>query len=236
MRRQRSEMRREDGFTLIELLITMALLSAVSVGFYSVMFAGTESSRDTRSVARISEEARLGLNRIIRDTREAQAFRTISLPMDTTWGAAESPAPGPQAFRIWVDFNADRSFLAYPSTTLAGDYEDLTYSYHPESQTIRLNGEVLIGGVTPIPGQDMFSYSSHRLEYDLNPVDGVVTPAELQAAQASGAFLLSPIWENYSDVRFAFNITNGGQTTPFTSEVQMRNRRGAATDLEVGQT
>ena len=218
-------MKREDGLTLIELLITMALLSAVSAGFYSVMFAGTESSRDTRSVARISEEARLGLNRIIRDTREAQAFRTI-----------DGAAPGPQAFRIWVDFNADRSFLAHPSTTAAGDYEDLTYSYHAPTQTIRLNGEILIGGVTPIPGQDMFTYSSHRLEYDLNPVDGIVTPAELQAAQAAGAFLLSPIWENYSDVRFAFNISQDGITTPFTSEVQMRNRRSGATDLEVGQT
>ena len=218
-------MKREEGMTLIEVLITMALLSAVSVGFYSVMFAGTESSRDTRSVARISEEARLGLNRILRDTREAQAFRTIS-------GAA----PGPQAFRIWVDFDADRSFLAYPGTTSAGDYEDLTYSYHAATQTIRLNGEVLMGGVTPIPGRDMFSYLSHRLEYDLNPVDGTVTPAELQAAQASGAFLVLPIYDNYSSVRFAFNITQDGTTTPFTSEVQMRNRRSGATDLEVGQT
>lgn len=204
-------MKDERGLTLVELLVALSILSVVTMGFYSVMIAGTRSSQDARSVSRISEEARLGLTRLVRDTREAKSMHLTQAPTATS-------------YRILVDFNGDNVITEHPGTNSAGDYEDLTFSYHADSQTIRLNGVILIGGVTPIPGQDMFTYSSHRLEYD-SDADGTVTLAELQAAQDANAAVPDPIWANVTEIGFAFNVTNGGRTTAFNSETQLRNRR-----------
>jgi MSHA biogenesis protein MshO len=200
---------KDAGFTLVEVLVTMTLLSIVSVGLYSVLLAGTDSSNDARAVTQQSEEARLAFNRMVRDTREADRIITATAT----------------SFTVHVDFNADGIITAAPAANSSGDYEDLTFTFDEAAGTITLNGAVLIRGVAKVsPSNDVFSYSSNRLQYDSSG-DGIVTLAELQTAQNNGAQLSSPLTAHLTNVSFSFDIENGDQRTSFYSQAELRNRR-----------
>lgn len=210
----------ERGLTLIEILVTISILSVVTSGFYMVMLSGTESSQRTRALAQVSEEARLGFNRMMRDTREADSIS------DNT----------SSAYTIRVDYNHDG---LYQTPNGQGDYEILTYAFNASSGrlTISASGagtQVLMDGVEQVSGEDVFSYSSNRLEYDWNG-DGVTTLAELQSASTYGVTLTSSeIQSLISSVNYALRVrddtcTETGSTdcarTVYFGQAQLRNRR-----------
>lgn len=221
--------RRDGGFTIIELLVGIMLLSIVSISFYSVMFSGTRSSDTTRSLVRVSEEARFGLNRLIRDTREAELLGcsdTVACPTSTR-------------FNVKVDFDggvdADGDGDAYDNPNARGDFEDVTFAYNAAADTITLNGEVLVRGVQPIPGKQMFTYSSNFLEYDWD-ADGVTTWQELDAGRSRGVNVgngnagtsAGPDQGEISfvsSVSLALRISDGDRTQDFYAQAQLRNRR-----------
>lgn len=211
----------EGGFTLIELLTVMALVAVLSVGFYQVMFSGTTSSDTTRSVVRISEEARLGFNRLLRDTRETLLLNTASA----------------NSYEIWVDFDGNRT---PEDPNSAGDFETLTFAWDPANNVITLNGEVLVRGVDCVRlangtcERDAFSYLSNQLQYDTNS-DGVTTWQELDAAgcpptQASVGDCDTPAVLDVergaiTNISYAFQVTSADRTSAFYGEAQLRNRR-----------
>lgn len=202
------DFRREAGFTLVELLVAISILASVSGGLYAVMLSGSRSSDRTQSVAQVSQEARLGFNRLVRDTREALILE----------------APVPTSFKVKVDFDGDGS---YDNPNVFGDYEDLMFTYNPSAKTITLGAgaggeEILMGGVEKIDAAtDIFSYASNRLEYDID-ANGITTYAELQATPT-----LTPTERvNYlSSVVFNLKVRRGGTSTNFYAEAQLRNRR-----------
>lgn len=187
------------GFTLVELLVVMSLFSVVSVGFYQVMFSGVRGNETAQDVATIAQEARLGLNRMIRDTREASGPSALSEATDTSYKIS----------------------VLFPGSTTP---EDVIYSYNAASNTIRLNGEVLIEGVEPVAGLPIFSYSSNSLEYDWN-ADGTTTLAELEDALTHGITLASDKLIYVSNIDYAFRIRSGDRVTDFFAQAQLRNRR-----------
>ena len=207
----------EGGFSLIEVLVAIGLFAVISVTFYSALFSGVRGSGTTRAVVRVSEEARLGFNRMVRDTREAASLVAV---------ASDS-------YRIQTDFDLDGSF---ESPNQDGDYEDLTFTFDDEAREIRMStptladGEVLMEGVEPIPGRDVFSFGSNLLEYDAAPGDGVTTCLELDAAP-------SPVVGNgnnvcdagelpyLASVRYAFSVTAEDRTTRFFTQAELRNKR-----------
>jgi prepilin-type N-terminal cleavage/methylation domain-containing protein len=202
-------LRSENGFTLIETLVTLGLISIVTTTFYSVMFSGARGSETTRNVTRVTEEARSGLNRIVRDTREADLLSNVSA----------------NSYNIKIDFNGDGAF---ESPNVDGDYEDLTYSYQAASKTIRLNGEVLVGGVEPFGAAPIFSYTSSLLKYDWD-ANGVTTLAELVAAPKPPHNDTSVTPGNeaalLSAVGFEFQVRSGESMAEFFAEAHLRNRR-----------
>jgi prepilin-type N-terminal cleavage/methylation domain-containing protein len=202
-------LRSENGFTLIETLVTLGLISIVTTTFYSVMFSGARGSETTRNVTRVTEEARSGLNRMVRDTREADLLSNVSV----------------NSYNIKIDFNGDGAF---ESPNVDGDYEDLTYSYHAASKTIRLNGEVLVGGVERFGAAPIFSYSSSLLKYDWD-ANGVTTLAELVAAPKPPHNDTSVTPGNeaalLSAVGFEFQVRSGESMAEFFAEAHLRNRR-----------
>ena len=209
----------QGGFTLIEVLVTMAIFSVVSVGFYQLLFATTRGSRTAQSVARVSEEARLGLNRLVRDAREA----------------SDVLSPTATSYRIQVDFNGNGPIEAVPADP-AGSYEDLTVTWSQAAKTISLsNGpttEVLMRGVDCIRKADgtcqsMFTYSSSRLEYDTNG-NGVTSTTELDLAPSLGNAngVLDAQELNFVDgITYSFVIVHGDSDENFYAEAQMRNQR-----------
>jgi prepilin-type N-terminal cleavage/methylation domain-containing protein len=215
--------RDERGFTIIELLVTVAVLSLVSAGFYQVLFAGQRSSEGTRDVVDISEEARLGLNRLLRDTREAQTITATS--------ATE--------YSIRIDFDGDGDTV---NDLASGDYENLTFQLSGRSILVSapygsgassgVVTETLMDDVTCVQGaggvcEPLFTYTSNLLQYDADG-DGETSYAELQAAQAAGATdLAADLSTHITGVKFLFNVEKGGRTTTFRSSATLRNRRSA---------
>lgn len=202
----------QSGFTLTELLVVMGLFSLFASMFYTVMFAGQRGGNTTQDMATISQEARLGLNRMIRDTREAAQVDGLL-------------AATPTSYRVRVDFNGDGD--------LDDEAEDVTYAYDAVGRRITISTipaggsvtETLVAGVEPIPGHDMFTFTSNRLEYDTSPTDGVTTIAELDAAAAAGASLPGNRLAYISSVGYAMRVTSGTQATDFYAQAQLRSRR-----------
>lgn len=212
----------EAGFTIIEMLVAMTLFSVISVGIYQVLFQTAAGSRTAQNVARTSQEARLGFNRMVRDTREAQ---DIVLPSATS-------------FQIETDFNGDGAIDPLPSD-VTGDYEVLTFTFHEAADglgTITAKSgtteEVMMTGVDCVRKADgtcydVFTFLSSRLEYDTN-VNGVTSAIELDAAPSLGnsnGVLDASELDFVDAVSFQLRVTAGGETSTFYAEAQLRNHR-----------
>lgn len=203
----------QTGFTIIEVLVAMSLFAVLAVGFYQVMFASTRNSDQTTSIAHVSEEARLGFNRMVRDTREADTIESAD----------------PNTYNVKVDFNRDGSF---DNPNPAGDYEDLTFRFVASDKVITLNGEPLVRGVEKITGLDVFQYSSNFLTYDWN-ADGVTTWQELDVAGSHGisgvgdsnGSLSAGEFPYISSVTYSFRVSENSRSAEFYGEAQIRNKR-----------
>ncbi len=208
-----TDLSRENGYTLVEVLFAFLLLSVVSSGFYVLLFSQQRAGTVARSIANISEETRLGFARMVRDTREGDVLTAASAT----------------SYQVKVNFDGD-TYYEMPNQN--GDDEILTYSYDAAAGTISVNGNLLMKGVSPIPGKDLFSYSSNNLEYDWDN-DGTTTWQDLDAAASRG---VTGVGSNPSNgtldaeipqlttVHFAIRVSDSGRSEDFTSTSQMRNR------------
>ena len=231
--------RDERGFSMVELLVGLALFSLVAAGFISVLFAVARGTDATTSSVRVSEEARLGLNRLIRDTREAGWIELSST----------DPAVSHDSFTVKIDFNADGAFANPATGTAQGNYEIVTYAYDAANDWITVTApgvgtETLVRGVdcvndNGICTSDVFTFSSNRLEYDgaLDGVtDGVTTLAEINAAacpptnlttldSACNGTLVDGELATVTNVNVAVELTTAGRSSDYYAEAQLRNRR-----------
>lgn len=203
----------EDGYTLVEMMFAFVLLALVTTGFYVLLFSQQQAGKVARSVAGISEETRLGFGRMVRDTREGDVLTAAS----------------PTSYTVKVNFDGDS---LYETPNQNGDDEILTYAYDAAAQTITVNGSVLMKGASPIPGRNLFSYSSNNLEYDWGN-DGTTTWQDLDAAASYGVTgvgsnpsngTLDAEIPHLTSVHFAIRVSDGGSSSDFTSTSQMRNR------------
>lgn len=197
----------------------MGLFAVVSVGFYTVMFSVSSGSDRTTSVSGVSQEARLGFNRLVRDTREGQALRS-----------AQS-----SSYSVDIDFNGNGSIQPTPADP-SGDYERVRFQFNPSSNrrgTVTLNGEVLMRGVDCLRDgsgncrQPVFTYSSGRLEYDSNK-NGSVSAGEIDQAPGVGnnnGALDGDELGFISEVTIAMQVTEDEATSEFFTQVQLRNQR-----------
>jgi prepilin-type N-terminal cleavage/methylation domain-containing protein len=205
--------RRQDaGLTMTELLVAIAVFSVVSGSFYSVLFAVQRGSEDARKVAAVSEEARLGFNRMVRDTREGLELQA----------ATESE------YTVRVDFEND-------------DLGPQDLTYRKTGNEVQLNGETLMEGIDCIREgdssspcvQDVFRYTSNRLEFDWNG-DGITSWEELDASAAPDHGVIG-VGNNdgelnielpfVTDVMYAMQVSNGKSNGDLIASAQLRNRR-----------
>ena len=210
----------EGGFTLIEILVAIGIFAVVSTAFYQVLFAGARASQRSRSISEVSSEARLGLNRMIRDTRQATNI-TSALPTSYT---------------IDVDFDGSGSITQAPARNAGGDYEQLSFAFSDGAIYIAACsaaqgpdcGEqetILIEGVAQIGAQPIFKYSTNHLEFDYNN-DGRATQAELDSAASFGTTLTATEKLGYlSDVEYVMSVTDGDPTSNFYGHAQLRSKR-----------
>ena len=208
-----NQRRAEAGYSMVEMMWAFLLLSVLTSGFYVLTFSQQRSGTVVRSIANISEEARLGFGRMVRDTREGDLLTAAS----------------PTSFTIKVNFDGD---ALYEVPNQNGDDEILTYSFDPAAGTITVNDNVLMTGVETIDGQDVFQYTSNFLEYDWGG-DGTTSWLDLDEASDHGVTGVGSSPPNgqldvelpyLTTVHFALRVGDSGRTEDFRSTAQMRNR------------
>lgn len=119
------------GFTLVEVLAAMLLFGLMTGAVFTVL----NSTRTTATVSKqsndINEEARLALNRISRELRQAKDIEAVSSPNGST------------SITFHVDFNGNNA-----RDIDALDPEVLTYSYDAATKQIQLTANDTSG--TPV--------------------------------------------------------------------------------------
>lgn len=226
----------EGGYTLVEMLVGMLVFSIVASGFMAVMFSVARSTDATADSVRISDEARLGLNRLVRDVREAGWIDLSST----------SPAGPHDSFTVKIDYNGDGAYANPASGTAQGSYEIVTYAYDDPGNRITVTApgvgtETLVTGVDCVRNtagackSNVFSFTSNRLEYDWSG-DGVTTVQELDQAAcppnslttldpACNGTLVEKELASVTSVNVALALRAGDRKSDYYTEAQLRNRR-----------
>jgi hypothetical protein len=170
-------------------------------------------------VTKVSEEARLGFSRMVRDTRQGRALVAAT---DTS-------------YTVEVDFDGDGAIAVEGTPNSQGDYEVLTFTFSKTANTVSLNGEVLMRRVQCVVDSDPcgpFTYTSNRLEYDWNN-NGITTWLELDAAPTKGVIgvgngngvLDSKELPLVSNVTYELKVVERDSSTDYIAEAQLRNLR-----------
>lgn len=122
MHLQRARLRSESGFTVPELLVTMVLLGILSTAFAMTIASTVTHSAVITNESVIQTQARVALNQIVKDLREA----TLSSATDTSPFVTVSGAMSPTSV----------TFYAPDSTYSAAD----PTSYHLREIAYQLSG------------------------------------------------------------------------------------------------
>jgi type II secretory pathway component PulJ len=210
-------LREERGFTLIEMMITTIIWIVVLFALYSVFDMSLTAFRVGNNKVEAVEEARLGVERMEREIRQAYAFNR---------GA--TPTPDTRLFEIWTptqirfgnDLDGDRK-----SGPTAGECptqnacELISYSVVAASGTLMRTS----GGFAPQPMVENVDY-----------VDANNTGLRFQYFQRDGTTEVVPGVGDEADigaVRIELEVrVEGGNvqdsTQTLTTDVALRNRGG----------
>src|SRR5256885_15728549 len=86
LRRHRGESA-DAGFTLIEMLVAMLLLGMLGTVFMTTIMGSRSSLSATASSQDLNEEARLALNRMARELRQATSITNVLNPDGAAYGS-----------------------------------------------------------------------------------------------------------------------------------------------------
>jgi len=136
--------RRDSGFTLIEMLVAMMLLGALGTVFMTTVLGAQKSAGATSSSQDLNEEARLALNRMARELRQATAITSVQNPDGASYDASAITS-----VTFAADFNGDGCIDGVmpspaPSPTpvcqpyAASNPETLTYCWDPSASVRQL--------------------------------------------------------------------------------------------------
>jgi len=236
---------RDGGFTLIEMLVAMLLLGALGTVFMTTVLGAQKSARATSSSQDLNEEARLALNRMAREMRQAAAIVSVQNPDGASYDASAITS-----VTFSADFNGDGCIdgvVMSPAPTptpvcqpyAASNPETLTYCWDPSASVRQLylvpgtlSGStcqtpnalpILAGQVTTFK----LSYRSNQYLYDDNG-DGITTWTELdQAGPPAGndnGQLDQPELSQIDSVVVELSVSAGGQhAQSYMTQVDLRN-------------
>lgn len=192
---------RDEGFTLIELLVSIGILTVVLAATFTFLWGASKYWRKGQSNADVTENARMGLNRMTREMQQASVvtdagttqvsftvdFGTGTGPETITYGFA--PGTGGAAGTVWRSSNIG-----------------------PQNVT-------LVNGVVSV----QFDYYGNDYRCDLNPLDpGLVTWTELQACSTTPAAKIARV-----DITLNLSSGTSSQQT-FVGQSWLRNRNASA--------
>jgi len=236
---------RDSGFTLIEMLVSMLVMSALGSILVTTVIGTKNSATTTASEQNINEEARLALNRMARELRQADAITGVINPD----GASYNPA-AVTAVTFTADFNGDGcidgvapSPAPTPAPTCqpyaATNPETLTYCWNGSTTAGQLylipgtlnSANCSVSGAMPILTGDVtafkLSYRSNQYLYDANG-DGITTWSELDQAGApvgnNDGQLDQPDLGNVDSVVIDLTVASKDHhTQAYETQVDLRN-------------
>lgn len=223
------------GFTLVELLVASTIFMLMGTVLFTTVIAGAKQARNGREYNDLNEEARLLLNRMSRELREAQAISQVVNPgaAATSTGAAmygyytASTSVDP-SITFDVDFNGVGGI-----EPAAPDPERLTYVYDRVNKRVLLQAAgqslpVLAGNVEAFS----FHYTSRYYQSDGSidgTRDGLVQWEELDAdpiyAKGNGNHVLDGNELTRIDsITIDVTVLKGTRQQTYRTQVDLRNR------------
>lgn len=221
---------RASGFTLVEVLVASSLFMLLNVFTFTAVISHAKVTEATRDATDVNQEARLLLNRMSRELREASY---VSSAVNAGVGsyspayATFNPAAD-SALTFEVDFNGVNGIE--PN---AADPEVITYRYDRVAERLLVQAG---GQTTPVLAANVtafkLTFTSRQAQYDgtVNGVrDGIVTWEELDADPArvrgNGNRTLDPLELQYVDaVNIDMTLFKGQRRQTYRTQVDLRNR------------
>jgi len=233
------------GFTLIEMLVSMLLLSVLGTVFLTTIMGSKSSLTATATSQDLNEEARLALNRMARELRQATAITNVLNPDGASYSSSAITA-----VTFTADFNGDGCIdgvAPSPAPTpapvcqaySANNPETLTYCWDPSGTSKQLylipgtlSGTTCqVSGAMPILAGQVTSftlaYRSNLYLYDANG-DGITTWTELDAAGSpvgnTDGQLDQPEMANLDSIVIDLTVaSNGSFAQSYETQVDLRN-------------
>lgn len=217
---------RDAGMTLVELLVGSSLFLLLGALVLGTTITTSKAATTSRSVNNMNEEARVLLNRISRELREAREVRAVTNPT----GFGHNPAAG-SSITFWIDINRDESDVV----PIGGEPEVLTYTHDVASGRVLLSAPNLAVPIPVLAGQVKkfaLSYTSSDYLNDgaLDGVkDGTVTWEELDAYPAGSAVgdgnrVLDVELAHVDSVKLDINVLDEPRQQNYQTQVSLRNK------------
>lgn len=210
---------RERGFTLVEMLVATTIFLILTSALFGAVMATSNGVKSAREYNDLNEEARVLLNRMTRELREARRVAAVTNPAGSGWSATSN-----SSVTFDVDFNGNKNIE--PN---AADPERLTYTYDRATSRVTLQAA---GESYPILAANVsafkLTYNSRLHQLDAAPKDGIVTWEELDA-DTSGAYgnkngVLDQELEYIDSITIEFSVLTGSRKQDYRTQVDLRNR------------
>lgn len=231
MRCLRSDQRdgRDEGFTLVEILVAASLFMILNLFTFTAVIGNARVTQTARDATDVNQEARVLLNRMARELREAKAITAATnpgtFPYSSAYAVFDPSADSSLTFE--VDFNGVNGI-----EPLAADPEVITYKYDRAGQRVLLQAggqtlPVLAANVTAFK----LSFTSRQFLYDGTvdtTKDNLVTWEELDADPAGVKGNKNKKLDlelNYVDaVTIEITLFKGQRRQTYRTQVDLRNR------------
>ncbi|MHB0914465.1 MAG: PilW family protein [Thermoleophilia bacterium] len=138
--------RGQNGFTMIEMLVSMAILTVIMTGMLSFLFGTSRNWQSTQDTADAVDNARIGLNRMTRELRQASrvtAADSTSVVFVADFGSgAETityrfePGEGEEPGNVWRESTA-----AATDSVLIDNVSEVTFAYYGKDYRCDSNGD-----------------------------------------------------------------------------------------------
>ena len=223
--------RAESGMSLVELLVGSMLFLMLSGLVLGSAVTTAKAAKSSREVNDLNEEARVLINRMSRELREAKKIVAVENPTGTGY----DPSAG-TLITFWVDFNGDGEGDDLTDPVAAGaDPELITYEYVPGVASgrvyLRVPGNqvpVLAGQVTKFA----LTFTSSKYLYDgqLDGVqDGKVTWEELDGypsgtAVGDGDGELDAELDSIDAVKIDLTVFQEPRRQNYQTQIALRNK------------